>query len=88
MLLDPGRAAFILLMRCHTKKMERQSVHCKLIPLQLRIVQTALNSERGLHGLPADHIALRVHFSEGCLAVGRHQVRFGPAAVPFVVQRS
>lgn len=74
MLLDPGQAAFILLMRCHTEKMERPerpSGHCKLIPLQLRIVQTAPNSERSLHGLPTDHITPRVNFSEGYLAVGR-----------------
>lgn len=70
-LLDPGQAAFILLMRCHMEKMERPSGHCKPIPLQLWIVQTAPNSERSLHGLPSDHITLRVHFSEGCLAVGR-----------------
>lgn len=30
--LDPGQAAFILLMRCHAEKMERPRGHCKLIP--------------------------------------------------------
>ncbi len=82
-LLDPGQAAFILLMRCHMEKMEqpeRPSGHCKLIRLQLWIVQTAPNSERSLHGLPTDHITLRVHFSEGYLAWGRQLSPVSPSS--------
>lgn len=63
MLLDPGQPAFILLMRCHTEKMERPerpSDHCKLIPLQLWIVQTAPNAEKSF-AWPAN----RPHHSEG-----------------------
>lgn len=61
--LDPGQAAFILLMRCHAEKMERPSGHCKLISPQRWTVQTGSNSLGSLHGLPTHHKPLKVHFS-------------------------
>lgn len=61
--LDPGQAAFILLMRCHAEKMERPSGHCKLISPQRWTVQTASNSLGSLHGLPTHRKPHKVHFS-------------------------